>query len=323
MLIATVGMGQKSPIYPTGVGKLVGNWLWLQLSKDSVWRLNLSHDTLYVNNGYGVFGGGTATTAYNGNRTITRSSFPYNTNVGGATTTEFLDNVFFPFVPATISLSSSQLYEVGTVNTKTLTASITANGETVFTSGHIDRTFPSPTTTKKSWGTGSSSQTVTVTFIPIDNITDSLTKNFVAYELVGNNGTPATKTSGTVSLTSCYPYLYGMSETDLSSGFGFYAAMHKSVQNCIASDTVQYRSHGTPMYAYFAFPASCTYRLSSIKDQNDFEVFGSFTEHDVNVTSSGLTNNWTEPYVIYRSNTPFFTTGDFWAYTFYQYAATP
>jgi len=84
---------------------------------------------------------GTAATSlsFSGDRTITRTSFPYGENVGGSTVIEFLNNVFFPpppFVPATINLTNPypDLREYGksadTINSVNFNGSITANSST-------------------------------------------------------------------------------------------------------------------------------------------------------------------------------------------------
>ena len=237
------------------------------------------------------------------------------TIINSTTVTDWIQQAFYDFIPATISLSSSTLYEIGTSNTKTLTSSITANSETVFTSGYINQTSPA-VVTKKSW-LGGGTQTVNVSFTPTQGVSDSLTKTFRSYELVGNNGTPTTISSNVVTLSSCYPYLYGMSASDLSSGVGIYTALTKIIKNCATSSAVAFNSNSLK-YAYFIFPATCG-DVISILDQNGFEQISAFTKYTVNISSTGLTNNWTNvSYKIYKSNNTFTTLGNSWTYTFYQ-----
>jgi hypothetical protein len=58
---------------------------------------------------------------------------------------------------------------------------------------------------------------------------------------------------------------------------------------------------GENQYIYYAFPTTWSdTSLSSIKDANDFEVINSFSSQTVSVTSSGLDNNWTQDYIIYK-----------------------
>jgi hypothetical protein len=62
------GVAQKPDIHPSANGRIVGNWFWLALARDSLYRIELSGDTLYLNNywkylgssGEPVITGGTA-----------------------------------------------------------------------------------------------------------------------------------------------------------------------------------------------------------------------------------------------------------------------
>ena len=228
---------------------------------------------------------------------------------------DWINKTYYPFVHASVSLYGDNLYEVGTSNNCTLSFSITARSETVFASGHTDRTFPTPQTAIKSWGSGNSSQTINTTFHPIQGTNDSLRKTFVAFELVGGNGSPETVQSSIVTLSSCYPYFYGMNSSDLSSGgSGFYSAFSSTriVKNCSSSTNINYNS-STLQYAYFAFPATCP-DITVIKDQNNYDWTNSFTKTTVNVTGTGWSN---VSYKIYKSNNKFSTVGT-WQFIFTQ-----
>lgn len=82
LLIASVSFGQLTPIYPTSKGKLVGNWLWMGLSADSLWRLHLSQngDSIVVNNRQVSLGGATTWTD-NGNSKQTSTTDTVAANV--------------------------------------------------------------------------------------------------------------------------------------------------------------------------------------------------------------------------------------------------
>lgn len=242
------------------------------------------------------------------------------TNPGtNLTATEWINNVFYAFIPATITLSGGGVYEVGTNNNVTLTASISPYSETSFLGGYINKLTPLPAVEIKSWLENIvTPQSVAVTFYPIKGQTDSLTKTFKAYELVGGNGTPTTISSSTATLSSVYPYLYGMSDLDLTGGgSALYVAMTKSVKACASSTSVIYNSP-TLQYAYFAFPATCG-NITMIKDQNNYDWTNAFTLYpNVNVNSLYLDTDWfNTPYKIYRSNNKFSTVGD-WTFTITQ-----
>ena len=250
------------------------------------------------------------------------TTVPYvGRNIASSDALDWLRQAFYSFVPAEIGLSSNQLKQVGTTSQCAVTTHITPYSETVFVSGHLDKTSTPSIPNLLTWTTSTQNQTATVTFAPTKGQPSSLRADYLAYETVGNNGSPATKTSNQVSLTSCYPYMYGMSASDLSSGTGLYAAMAKDVKTCSSSTTVRYNSPTESKYAYFAFPSSCANQVYSILDQNLYEWINAFTRHDsVLVSSSGLNGtNWVgEPYTVYVSKNKFFTTGQGWDFQFKQ-----
>jgi type 1 fimbria pilin len=67
---------------------------------------------------------------FNGNRNIKRSTFPSGVNAGGSDIISFVNNVFFPTVPLSISLKDSPLLTGGIQNYRiTFTGSINGNDE--------------------------------------------------------------------------------------------------------------------------------------------------------------------------------------------------
>ena len=231
------------------------------------------------------------------------------------TAEDWILNTFYPFVPATITLSSNTLYEVGTTNIKTLSISITSNSETIFTSGYVNRITPTPIAAITSWETTSTPPSVSVTFTPTQGILDSLSKIFQAYQLVGNNNNPTIISSNAVTLSSCYPYFYGMSSNDLSAGgIDFYNAFSATriVKNCATTTSVSFNS-AELKYAYFAFPATCS-NITQIKDQNNYDWTNAFTKYEVTISGP----NWAGvSYKLYKSNNLFITSSS-WTFTFTQ-----
>ena len=68
---------------------------------------------------YAIFAETSATSSFmsfNGNRPIKRSGYS-GLNVGGIDVDDFLNNFFFPFVSATVSISGGGLYETGSLQT--------------------------------------------------------------------------------------------------------------------------------------------------------------------------------------------------------------
>jgi hypothetical protein len=252
-----------------------------------------------------------ASSSYNGNRVVKRAAWPTSINMGTTTNiSDFLDAVFFPFLSATISINANVLYEIGTTNSVTISGTTTARDETVFSNGRVDEVYPA-TTTIYSFGANTTYST-SITFTPDKSVTSSLELRYVAYQGVANNGTPTTINSTTKLVQSCYPFLHGVSSDNLTSGGTFnYSTLSSNKLIATKSDkTVSLTGSG---YIYFCFPASYG-TLTAIFDQNGYAVFGSFTLFTANVTSIGLTNNWTESYNIYQSNTQ--TTPSAWNYQF-------
>jgi hypothetical protein len=235
---------------------------------------------------------------FNGNRAIKRAAWPYNINMGTTTNVnDFLNAVFFPFLSASISINASVLYEVGTSNSVTISGSTTAQDETIFSNGRIDETYPS-TTTVYTFGAATSYST-NITFTPDQSVTSSLELRYVAYQGVGNNGSPTTINSSTKLVQSVYPYLHGVHSDNLTAGgTDVYTKLSGKIVQAKSNKTVSLTGSG---YIYFCYPASYG-TLTSILDHNGFEQISAFNYTTSNVTSSGLVNNWTTSYYIYQSN---------------------
>jgi len=239
---------------------------------------------------------------FNGNRTVKRSGIP-NVNVGGNNLFEFIENYFFPFVPATISISvSGTVFEVGTNNNININGTTTANDETIFSNGTLKRD-----------GIDIYLFGSNLSFSTTDNFspTTQQTINYRAYQDVGNNGNSTTIQSNNIQVNSVYTFLYGVSSANLESGgTAIYTALNKLVQ-LKSNKTVVL--NGTNGYIYFAYPSSYG-NLTSILDQNGFEQITAFTKYTATVTSVGLPNNYSVTYYIYKLNN--ITSPTNWSYQF-------
>lgn len=107
----------------------------------------------------------------------------------------------------------------------------------------------------------------------------------------GQNTNQASKT-----VTYVYPFFSGNTPTEPINPY-LELANGKLLQT---KGTKKINFNGVSQYFWFCYPASYG-DLASIKDQNGFEVLGSFTKIVQDVTSTGLTNNWTESYFLYRT----------------------
>ena len=238
---------------------------------------------------YAVFAETSATSSFmsfNGNRPIKRSGYS-GLNVGGIDVDDFLNNFFFPFVSATVSISGGGLYETGSLQTVSVYSSITQNDETLFGTGSVYKDGVL-------WNIESTIPPYSFTFNDVNVSSNHTYQTFVS---VNNNGSPTTISSGTTSISFIFPYLWGMSVTSGLSGTSLYNAFTPQIVN-EGSKTISL--NGSAVYIYFAYPSSYP-DLTSILDPNSFQVIGSFTKSTVSVTSTGLTNNWTTNYKVYQT----------------------
>lgn len=234
--------------------------------------------------------GGGGSTGFQGNRLITRG--PYQgLNVGGTTLEQFINNFFFPFVPSVLSINSGTTYvEVGTITSTTINGTWTANDETIKSGGYVNKNGVS-------WNTFGST---TPFSYPDTGLTLNAPGNFSyqAFLSVGNNGTPTTLSSGTRAISFIYPFFYGMSTSNLSTGgTALYTGLTKQIS---PSSNFSTNLVGVGTYIYFAYPQSYG-ALSSIVDPNNFNITADFDVYNnVSVISTGLSTNYSTNYRIYK-----------------------
>lgn len=227
---------------------------------------------------------------FNGNRSIKRDDPDFvGINVGGDTVSAFLDNFFFPFVPATVAINSgTTYYENGSSQNLTTTAAVTVNDETLFGSGSI----------RKDGTIVLNSATPTSGFAYTDNGVIS-NHSYIAYVQANNDGSPTVIQSGTKTANFIYPFLIGVSATSGLSGTALYNALTKDISPL---SNKSYSITGTATYLYVAYPASYP-DLTDAFDPNLFHVLTSLNKSTVSLTSVGLSNNWTINYKVYQWQT--------------------
>lgn len=108
------------------------------------------------------------------------------------------------------------------------------------------------------------------------------------------DGVPTTKTASK-TVTFVYPFFFGNTDSDTPT---FYSALTKLTE---VQGTKVVLFDATDDYFWFGYPD--TYPdLTSIKDQNGFEVLSGFVKSAELVTSTGLANNWVDQgYTFYRT----------------------
>lgn len=233
------------------------------------------------------FGTGNGDTSFDGSRLVKRSGIP-QVIPGGTTVTEFLNNYFYPFVPASVSLNPLQTYQYGTSNSFSLVGNVEPNDETqIYARRVYDVT----------------SGTVLLGTVDSNSFSYPLTNVVASHSYrvdvdVGNNGSPVTLSSPTRSVTFVYPFIYGMSQDASPTGSSLYSSLTKNVSSKSSKTVVL---SGSDKFIYFAYPLSYG-ALSSIYDQNGFDVTGSFESYQLSVVSSNLNyNNWTQAYYVYKT----------------------
>lgn len=244
---------------------------------------------------------------YNGNRAISRVPAA-GQNLNATTFRQWLDWWYIGnYTQPSISLGSlSTPVEVGTSTGYTLSGS---------TSNPCSFTLSNGTVNGNNFGS-STSYSYSYTHAPTSHGTTTITAQ-QSWDQTGTICQTSTPTTGTTSasrsINNVYPVFYGMSATSYTSGSVPYTEFTKRVvtEASLSSLTMT----GTNKYIYILIPKSWTdYTVSSIIDHNGFNVTGSFTAYDVSVTSTGLTNNWTYNYKLYKLNN--LTTASGYNYTY-------
>jgi hypothetical protein len=205
---------------------------------------------------------------------------------------------WYYFAPPTMSLSlspSTTLYEWGTVNglnvqtnTQNPAGTTLANGRTEANSSQIGSFGANP------------SASMSYTFQPGAGSGNNATSYaFRSYQDFSGSGESGTIQSNSRSVKGVYPVLYGVNSSVFGSGTSLYTGLTKSIRDQ-GDATLALNGSG---YIYYAFPATWSIStLTEIIDGSGFNNVASYTVETISVTSTGLANNWTQDYVVYRLN---------------------
>ena len=117
------------------------------------------------------------------------------------------------------------------------------------------------------------------------------------------NHTGSPPTAGSVNssirnLVGIYPFLTGSDASNALTGTALYNALTKSVTTQ-GNKSIAFSFAGE--YGYFAYPEDYP-NLSSIIDQNGFNVTAAWSQDLVSVTSTGLGTNYTKTFKVYTTN---------------------
>ena len=208
------------------------------------------------------------------------------------------------FAAPTITIAFTPVttvYEVGTSNAITISGATTNPANLTLSNGELNRILPTPVTSINSFG-ASATYSQGITFTPQQGGTGNYNELSYTFQAAQDyTGTESGSiTSPEKQIKGVYPILYGMSATDLSTSGDLYTTLSKLVED---EDDKTVTLNGTG-FIYYAIPKTWTdFDLSQILDHNGFDVTAAFTAYDRTVSSSGLTNDWTnENYKLYKIN---------------------
>jgi hypothetical protein len=261
-----------------------------------------------------ISAGGNILDAFNGNRPITRTPVA-NTNYGGTTISGFLNNMFFPFIEAAISLNgfstlSDGLFEYGQ-NYTGFKANVTINKNSDNNVKNLiifQNTTPSATPLNLPiLNLNEGTNSYTIPNIVFDrNSTTSLyarveTGVVAAQYLLSNNR----------NIEFFAPHFVGLSNTVIPGQQ--FAALPTTTKTVISKPTSFVSASYNPVgaqFAYFLYPWQGTYgwnsnaqtngHIMSIIDQNGFETLSLFTASTLPITLT-LSNGLTATYRLVRT----------------------
>ena len=294
-------------------------------SFQSPWRYSRS-DTLlyrwdYGNSAWTAFSGGgsSGSVFFDSNRPILRVP-QVGDNIGGSTIQDFL-NAFYTTPPELSStIVGTSFFEIGTSNTVDFRTVLNNPAGIAFTDYEASEQGKGVVATFPDGSQATRTNVFQFTYAPVQSpvggvgVYDDDEYRFSS-ELT-YNGTE-TATSNTATVRAGYPVLYGMvAEVDTATAFADpYGELSGKLVEAEGDKQVDFTGTGLIVYG---FPQTWSdTNLSNIEDPNGFPAIASFDRRtDLVVTSTGLTNNYTNvPYVFYILNTGATTTANS-TYTF-------
>jgi hypothetical protein len=232
------------------------------------------------------------TTVFDGNRVITAQVNGFQgVQPGGNDVVSFLNNVFYPFAPATISLNGYAIRELGTTfNNIPFVTNITANSETSITNLSLF--------SNGALVLGSLNPTIGNNITTNTNLSLTSNSTLAARINVNNNGNP-TQISGTALIQFEAPHYFG-------SGVNNLQANPTNMKNVLVKQTIMLKpssrqfSVTTNGFYYFVYPDNwgALSRISATSPPLDFNINSDFVTGNVTLT---LENNSNYLYRFYKN----------------------
>jgi hypothetical protein len=246
-----------------------------------------------------------------GKTVVAAGGIAAGSTVNGKTFQQILYNMMFPYQKPTISVSASPknggTFEKGNTQTITsVTATVTKkteeiakvelyNGSTLVATKNGDDALSSTNSNLVKNGGA----------VVFEGLSREVSANGGQYKAKVYDTTGGTAEASTGSFTFVYPYYIGICYEGDTIDEALVLGLPSSGENGDTgskkvqseADVKDYEFSYTKGSMVFAFPKSYG-KLSSIKDPSNFEIIGSFTIHEVNVT--GL-DGTAQPYYVYVS----------------------
>jgi hypothetical protein len=260
----------------------------IKMNKDGIFEIT-SDDPIVITNGISL----------DADKPILRVP-SYNQNTEATTIEQWIGWWYYSPPTITCNITAGSPFEIGTSILITISGSTVANGN-ILSNGILHSSGITPTLSPSF--DDHASYSYQITFAPIKTpLVDYTNISYTFYATQSYVGTESGSVqSNSVTLSAVFPIFYGVSEVDYSTDpSGLYDSPLTKLVAAEGNKTIDLAGTG---YIYFCFPITWNDKiLSSILDHNGFEnlsVFERFTP-DPEVRSSGLTNNWTQLYVIYK-----------------------
>lgn len=226
------------------------------------------------------------------------------TNIGGSTILDWLEYWYFTVPTATLTQApSTSIFEVG--DSMQLIYSWTISNPSSATLSNGQFRVTSPLSLLLTSFSTSTSGADTIQYAPTQGSTSEYER--LSYSLRvqqdWTNGTESsTLYSSTKTIQGVYPVFVGLDSTDYTASGNIYIEPNfTKLVEVEGSKTVSLTGSG---YIYYCMPSTWADTNITILDANDFDVTASFDRvTNVSVTSTGLTNNWTQTYVVYKLKT--------------------
>jgi hypothetical protein len=220
---------------------------------------------------------------FDGDRAITRNDPDFiGINVGGTDVVTFLNNFFFPFVSATVSINSgTTYYEIGSSPDITVNGIIVPNDETMISTGIVYKD-------SSVWNTIDTIPPYPYSFAD-NGVTDNHSYQTVIQTLDNGNISSGTKTVSFIA-----PFIYGVSNYLNLSG----SILHALTLDVSPLGNKAYTITGATTRLRFAYPAIYP-DITKVLDPNLFVVTSALIQTIVPMV--GL-NGFTENYKLYTWN---------------------